>query len=276
MTCDERQDLLPMYALGTLEPADADALRGHLAEGCPACLAALAESRALTRQLAMSLEPVAPPAKLRERLIRHATVESTSKLTAQSMPQTPAPSPPPRLAGDRSRFADWARSLVAAAAAAAVVYFVADHSFDQRAAQLQRQLSSMETQLSEVRSSQKNATQMIDAFRSPAVQFVLLQGTENSPGAKGNLYWDKARGVWYFYVTGMKPAPANQTYELWFVAGDKKTRAGTFDVTPEGEGALVAALPADIGKITLAAVTNEPAGGSVQPTGKFQLTAEVR
>jgi hypothetical protein len=41
VTHDELRSLLAPYAAGTLPPADAEALRGHLATGCTACLDAL-------------------------------------------------------------------------------------------------------------------------------------------------------------------------------------------------------------------------------------------
>src|SRR5947209_1955371 len=103
MTCEERQDLIPLYAMGALEPAEAEAVRRHLAGGCPACQGALAEAKALGGQLAMSLEPVAPPPRVRENLLRRVREQI-------SPPAQPAPKLRP------SHFADWARSFVAAAA----------------------------------------------------------------------------------------------------------------------------------------------------------------
>ena len=74
----------------------------------------------------------------------------------------------------------------------------------------------------------------------------------------------------------MKPAPEGKTYELWFVtAAEEKIPAGTFDVGASGEATLLVEIPEGIGTLVLAAVTDEPAGGSPQPTGSFQVLGPV-
>jgi anti-sigma-K factor RskA len=275
MTCEDRLDLIPFYALGTLPVAEQDELRAHLEGGCPVCEAALAETRVLAAHLAMSLEPIAPPARVRERLIERVKADRGGSDRASAAPlrmNNDGVVPTPLR---RSSVADWTRSLVAAGIAAAIAYVAASISFDHRAGRIEQQVVQVESHLNEMELTKKRTEQNILLPRSPAIQLVQMKGTPDAPGAIGEINWDKARGVWYFYATGLPAAASGKTYELWFVAGDKKVRAGVFDVTQSGEGSLVAAIPAELGKITLAAVTDEPAGGSVQPTGKFWLTAAI-
>jgi hypothetical protein len=68
MTHDEAYSLLPSYALGALE--DTDELEAHL-RVCPLCAAELARYLETTAVLAEAVEPVAPPASLRARVLAH-------------------------------------------------------------------------------------------------------------------------------------------------------------------------------------------------------------
>src|SRR6202795_3594026 len=68
MTHDEAYSLLPIYALGALE--DTDELEAHL-RVCPVCAAELARYLETTAVLAAAVEPVAPPASLRARVLAH-------------------------------------------------------------------------------------------------------------------------------------------------------------------------------------------------------------
>ena len=194
---------------------------------------------------------------------------------AQDQRATNLISPSMKIGGSVSTGRDWFRSMTTAAIAAALAYFAASLSFQEHQTVLQKRLVQVESQLTEMRSTQKTTEQMITLPRSPAMQVVTLQGTPDAPGAKADLFYDRARGVWYLYTTGLKPPGEKRAYELWFIVGDTKTRVGMFDVTPAGEGSLIAAMPPDLGKITLAAITDEPAGGSMQPTGKIRLAGAI-
>src|SRR5258707_15796852 len=69
MNCDQRRDLMPLLLVDALEPAEAAALRAHLAGGCTRCASHLAEADATLAYLPYALDPVAPPPAARERLM---------------------------------------------------------------------------------------------------------------------------------------------------------------------------------------------------------------
>jgi anti-sigma-K factor RskA len=99
---------------------------------------------------------------------------------------------------------------------------------------------------------------------------------EQSP-AFGRILWDQQKQQWHVYVFDLKPPPPGRTYELWFIKPDQtKVPAGTFDTDASGKGSLRVQLPEDIGPIALAAITDEPAGGSPQPTGAIHLVGQVQ
>jgi len=83
MTCAQRTDSIFLYIADELEPAEADDLRAHLATGCPVCHAALAEAEATVAMMASAVEPVAPPASARLRVMSHARTESRARQIQQ-------------------------------------------------------------------------------------------------------------------------------------------------------------------------------------------------
>ena len=114
------------------------------------------------------------------------------------------------------------------------------------------------------------------AMRSPQLKIIDLAGGATQPKAWARLFWDQQRQVWHLLAVNLAPLPQGKTYELWFItAAQQKIAAGTFTVDARGAGMLVAAIPPNIGVLALAAVTDEPAGGVVAPTGAVQLLGSL-
>src|SRR5437867_389335 len=64
----------------------------------------------------------------------------------------------------------------------------------------------------------------------------------------------------------LPPAPAGRTYQLWAIEkGRAPVSVGTFNPAPNGRAVITLPMPAGV-KPDLSAVTDEPAGGSPQPT----------
>ena len=67
----------------------------------------------------------------------------------------------------------------------------------------------------------------------------------------------------YLLVAGLQEAPSNHTYQLWFMDDGEPVGAGVFDVS---EGLAIVEADRSIEGFDGAAITVEPAGGSVAPT----------
>jgi anti-sigma factor RsiW len=78
-----------------------------------------------------------------------------------------------------------------------------------------------------------------------------------------------------FAASGL-PAPADgRTYQLWFVGADRSARsAGLFRPNANGQAAP-RVLDGDLGNAQAVALTDEPAGGSPQPTSPPLLALEL-
>ena len=87
------------------------------------------------------------------------------------------------------------------------------------------------------------------------------------------MFWDTARNTWTLVAHNMPELRPGRTYQLWLVTPTAKISAGTFRPTPDGEVMMQAnyALPKD--SLAAVAVTDEPMGGSPQPTTQPFLVA---
>jgi anti-sigma-K factor RskA len=270
MTCDERQDQIVHYALGTLEPQERVELRAHLDGGCAQCADFLLEIEATLDQLPLAAGRVTPPPHLKERLLKR----------IEDREATPAPVATVQPGGRQPVLRCWLEALVAGAVAAAIVGGIFWHLVQrerQTIASLRAELARQQAELRQLRQAIQHDTEMIELLQSPSVQLVGLQGTPVQPRSRARVFWDQDRQAWHFFATGLQAPPPGKTYELWLInASQQKLPAGTFDVNAQGEGSLVATSPTQAGRVVALAVTQEPTGGSPQPTGAIQLMGEIR
>ncbi|MGN6369141.1 MAG: anti-sigma factor domain-containing protein [Phycisphaerae bacterium] len=297
MTCQERRDLMLLYAAGALEGAEAGEVREHLLGGCPACAGALAEAEAVVHAIPQGLKPVEAPAGAWEKIEGRIAVKERVE--------------PRRVEGTtRKVFVPW---FVAAAAMVGVVamgtsWFAQRHDIEQmrtelasaskrleadqtalkaagealaearaRFADLERRVQKLgdenKAMLVSLEQAQTNYVAKIERLMH-ADQYAIAPAQDK--GARGTLFWNKGDGTWTVMASHLKPLPAGRCYEMWIVtASGEKLAAGTFDATPSGTAMYEMKLPADVGAIQLAAVTDEPAGGVAKATGQIQFLSDV-
>lgn len=267
MTCEQCREFLSAYLTGDLTPAEQEAVRAHLAGGCPECAGALVEAQAAFAMVGLSLEPLAPPARARDRLM--AWVRATQP-RGGGLPISPAS---PAAAGGAERRdggKPW-RGALAVAACLALVAGAGWHMLQrgqhaQEITTLQRGLAVRDARLAQLQS----------LVTTSQLSLIALGGQEAQPEASGRVFWDKENSRWHVFIFDMKPPPPGKEYELWFVtAQEKKVPAGTFGVDADGRAELIVQVPPDLGPLALAAITDEPLGGVPQPTGAFQLIGKI-
>lgn len=285
MTCEERKDLMFDYLTGALDAAEELELRRHLAGGCPACAGALAEAQATLAALPLALEPVQPsPAskqRLMDRIAAHPRGVNGIGAVAPTQPASPAPVAPDRLPDSAAM--RLFRVLVPAAVAAGIA-IILTHAFVMRKVQPELVRGQASQQLVEARDQRirslletvANQRRVVEMLHAPDLKFVELKG-DLQPSARARLLWDQKASKWLLLATGMTPLPPEKTYELWYIPeGNPPVRAGEFNVTASGEGSVMTTLPANLGKLAVAAITDEPAGGLDNPSGTVQLKGTLQ
>ena len=256
MTCSEVAELAPAFVLGILNPAESDAVRRHMAE-CPELHAEMAELNSVVPALFEAVEPVAPPATLKERILAAAAAELESR---QASPARP-PAPQTRAAPPASPARGWdlgalfRRPAWAAVAAAALIAAVALGAWN---AQLRDQVAGLEAYRAGV-------VAILDQAASPGAQLAVLTDPSGAGGQSG-LAAVAADGSVAIVMRDLAPTSGTQVYEAWLIGGDGVPVAiGDFQVGASGSAAFTTTHAA-MGEGVAVALTREPQAGATKPT----------
>ncbi len=101
-----------------------------------------------------------------------------------------------------------------------------------------------------------------------------LAGQPVAPRASARAFWSRTRGL-IFTASSLPPLPAGRTYELWIIAGQTPIRAGLLRPASDGAVHAVFTTPGNLSKAAAFAVTIEPDGGALVPTGDKYLVGLV-
>lgn len=265
MTCQEREYSILLDALDALEAPERDELHAHLQAGCPHCEGFAAESKALVSMIPLSLEPIAPPGDLRDRLI--ARVKSQGGQQSGSLALAGA-----RQAGFPSRFLLGAAAGVLIASGIFAWLLVAQHN---RLDKLHDDLLAQQSQMHDLQSAVLQAEKTVQFISSPSVRVVGLEGTQVQPNAKARIFLDADHRRWMFLASNLKPLASSKAYELWLITGSRKIPVGMLQVDEQGRGSTFGSIPDNADGVVAAAVTDEPAAGVSQPTGSIQLLGKL-
>jgi len=246
------QETAAAYALDVLEAPERAEFESLLARSNEA-QQDVAELREVVSLLAYAAPPMAPPASLRARVLRDAEqvrpVDSARRAPNASIAR---------------------KSAVYLLLAASIVGMLVVGSGYARERDARLGLASTADSLRQVIASRDV---MINALLAPEVTTVKLSSTDRPPSAR--MYWNRTTGQVILAAFQLPPAPQGRTYQLWGIAkGGAPVSLGTFNTLPTGEGRHVAVAPSGL-TISIGAVTEEPAGGSPQPTTTPFLVGQV-
>jgi anti-sigma-K factor RskA len=242
------QELAAAYALGALDAAETRAFEAFLAAN-PAAAREVADYREVSALLALGTADAGsgtPSQAVRDRVLAR----------ARAMKQVGLPSRRPWML-----WGALAASLIAAAGLA----------LNQRA--LRRELTARDSAIAmltetlaarEERLRQREAT--LNSLLEPAVTLTNLVST-GAPEPGMQFFWNRKTNRATVHASNLTPAAANRVFQLWFIPkGGKPIPSVTFNSETSGH-ALVEQItvPADQ-ELTAAAITDEPEGGSAQPT----------
>lgn len=246
MTDHQWTELAAPYALGALDAEERARFEVHLA-GCAQCRGEVQSLREVAVLLAESAPAAVPPAALRARVLREARRVR------------PIGARPP----SRANIGPWL-----AAAACLVLAIGVGYAYLRERAALGRAGVSLAAQHDTIAARDS----LVATLLSPDAATAALAATGQAPSAR--LFWSPSRHRVVMAVFHLTPAPAGRTYQLWAIAQGKPVSIGTFNTSPDGRLVAELRLPADL-KFELTAVTEEPAGGSPQPTMQPFLVGKV-
>jgi anti-sigma-K factor RskA len=252
---DQFRELIEGYAIGALDANERLALEAHLSQGCPECAKALEEARLLVSQLAYLAPPAEPSEMLKARLLRTVRAESApAKITEMKSSGRSIP-------------------LWLWAGVAALLFLSVYSSWDAR--KLQNTVQDMKAREAAELKQREQLNQELTLAKHEA--WILTDPNSRKIDIMPN---DKAmpvlEAVWHpqmgIYITGQKmPMPkGNKVLQLWLIPkapGAKPMPSHTF--WPDANGKITEMVddpPEVMAQTKALAITEEPAGGSQQPT----------
>lgn len=270
MDCNKVRELVPLYALGALEPAELIAVEEHL-DRCPDCAELARADLTTTMALASLAPPAEPPASLRYRVMAAAG----APMPDQTTPPQPAPMPAPAATGWH-RWSGWGLGVTGAVASVSLVLagMVLALLLDVRSdvGELQASLQASNDELVELMVNQQDSGL---ATAMPWGIPMTLQSTEEAPRARGMLITSQDRTWGVLYSLGLEPQQDEMAYQVWFITDGLRLSGGVFSVDDTGYGEIYLRFPAELDEITGIGVTEEPMEGSLSPSSAPILTAQL-
>lgn len=272
-------DLLEAFALDALDGAEEAAVLEHL-ESCLQCSQTIDELRQATALLVQSVDTLAPPAELRDRLMR--AVEQAGPEIEQL--QSAAGQPTAR------SFADWLfensfiRVLMPAASAAALVLFVFAVTMNVRVAnrvdslteenlalrsQMRNDNATMTAKLLQAVGVENKAMDSIQQLQQtsytlaqPDSQSLLLRPPSQTSGSQGLLLLTREGDRGVLMVAGMNSVQQPTSFHVWLMRGNERTWAGKVDVDDRGWGAVTLQISESIFRFEKVELTDANETGS--------------
>jgi anti-sigma-K factor RskA len=251
---DQFRELIEAYALGALDPSERVALEAHLAAGCSECAKALQGALFLVSQLAYLAPPAEPSDLLKARLMQKVRAEAdvarpaTTKTRGASIPY-------------------WLWAGVAALLLLSIY-----STWDAR--KLQQEVQELNARAAAERNKREQLEQELTLAKHEA--WILTDPTTKKIDIMPNdkempqleAMWHPELGI---YITGQRmPMPKeHKVLQLWLIpkSGGKPMPSHVFWPDANGKIREMVDDPPEVMAQTKAlAITEEPAGGSLQPT----------
>lgn len=256
-THDQFRELIEAYALGSLDSEDRALIDAHLASGCAECANALEEARWLVSQLAHLAPPADPSDTLKGRLLQTVRAEAARGPARQQAPR-----------GATIPWWLWA-------GVAALLLFSIYSAWNEQ--HLRNTVANLQQQAEAQRAERQKLEEQLRVAKLQAHEAMIWM----DPKSKKIMLPPKdpkmpqLEAMWHpelgLCVRGWKvPSPGEKrVLQLWLIpkAGGKPMPSVTFWPDASGTFSAMVENPPDAMSATQAlAVTEEPIGGSQQPT----------
>ena len=241
---------LALYALGSLDGAEHDALEKHL-EGCASCRRELELLRGDLSLLALTTAGPKPPARARQRLMS----------AIASEPRFPVSAP-----ASEGRQPSWwtAHGWSALGWASALALVLVVMGLLRQNSALRQEMTSQRVRFTDQESKLKQANDIVATLLDPDATRIELVATGNKPQPRGKAIYQRRNRNLIFFASNLPPLPAEKIYELWLfpASGGAPIPAGLFKPDARGSATVVnPPLPEGVEAKTFA-VTLEPESGS--------------
>lgn len=272
---DRFAELAIEHLLGTLHPEAAAAFDAELTRRGATGQEAVRRLQETLGALALVVEPVAPPARLRERVLA-AVGRETERGAVVSLPVE-------RMTRQR-RVWPWV-ALAAAAVLGAVIVGVTHVALYRDHQRLEADYAAARSRLAVTDSAAIELAAELAALRAvtdaaradlallaePGSTVHSLIGSGSGAVAAARIFIDPFTGRAVLFATGLPILPPGKVYALWAIRGEKPVPAGIFTPEDDGRARFEITDAASLDGVTALAVTVESAPGVPAPTGERVL-----
>lgn len=235
--CDELRDLLPAYVIGATTDNEAQRVQQLLLE-CPEVAEELASYAQITVGLTQQIDPVIPPANLRNKLLEQAKEATIVKMDT------------PPIRRNNSRIG-WGLAAVL------VLILLATNIY------LLTELQSTNNRLDSLQASNAQITNLLT--NQQLQQIALITTDEQSDTRLATLLWDATENTAVLVSDQLTPLDATQTYQLWLI-DTAPVSAGIFTANTNNQTLLQVELSQELLGYSAIAISIEPSTGSDAPT----------
>lgn len=283
----EAQELLAAVALDATTSAEREAVLAHVVV-CDECTTQLGALRDAAESMAQLSSPAPMDPARQARVRRHLMARAAERARPEG---TAAASDAPSLKVTmqpirRAAFSRFTTSRLIAAAAIVVIGvalglygLTASERADAARRDNQRLVAAqrgLEREIAARDSAIADRQALLEAMTGPGVQ-VIEAGTTNARQPVGKMFWDQPTDQWTFVAHNLPRSAPNRTYQLWLITrAQRKISAGVFATNASGDALVIAHYALAKDALAAIAVTDEPAGGSPQPTSTPVLLGAAR
>ncbi|HTD61175.1 MAG TPA: anti-sigma factor [Gemmatimonadaceae bacterium] len=265
MSHDEASESLAAAALDALSADEQAAVLAHAAT-CPQCGPELEALRQAMAELGNSTPPVRAPASPDvEQRLKRIRMRLLARAQADRAPIDISVAPK---STRRSSMGTW----LALAAAIVIVVLLLNQGRSTTAALAQANqkaaaaTAALDTAQAKIAQDQRE----IKDLTGPSTEVVGLN-TTGAAEATALMFWDKTNNNWAFYAHHVAPLPAGKSYQIWLITPTQKISAGTFTPAADSSVEVHATYALPPNALKGVAVSEEPAGGAPQPTGRIVI-----
>ncbi len=255
--CEEMRALIPAYSMGLTDAAETRLVEARLRE-CPDAADELRSYHQLGAGLLAAVPPVTPPPALWDKLA--AKLDEPAAPGAQIQPREVNTRTHGVELPHRSR-AGMRRVLLSAAAALVVALLISNTL-------LLFQLNSVQTELQQTTVQLSDRTLALDLLWSSNLNRLALAPAEGTAADRpvGTVLWSPDTNTAIIFVRRFPQQAAGRAYQVWLISSEALRSPGLFEVDPNGNAIFIFQGGADITRADAVGITEEPAGGSPEPT----------
>ena len=260
MSREELRGLVAAYVLGALDPDEHETFAKALSAD-DELRGEVAAYEEVVAGLAEAVPEQAPPQGLRDRILKEARAEVPIQSGRSD-------SPP----GGRAGLAAIAWLAAAAGLAGALGFGVAYRGSQQANLELDADVAALNQENERLVQLLEDRNVLLSTLTGPEVRTAALSATDQLPSAR--LFWNTGQNRVFITAFDLPPAPAGRIYQLWGIPdGENPVSLGTFQTQADGTATVSRPVPPG-SDFAIGAVTDEPAGGSPQPTTTPFLVGE--